>query len=177
MTTPTAHRLRATAGALAAAGTLALTTAAPAHADLPPNAGIQRQIVNAATGKCLEIADWRTEGGAPARQWTCTGGDNQKWIWSQNGQLINVHSGMCLDIPGASTVWGTYADQWECGPDANQKWRQTYVPGTTDFTLVNYASRLALDVYGGGTADGTPVIQWEDKGTDNQRWHYRTSVG
>ena len=35
--------------------------------------------VNVNSGKCLEVADWRTDNGAPVRQWDCTGQPNQQW--------------------------------------------------------------------------------------------------
>ncbi|WP_267088247.1 RICIN domain-containing protein [Streptomyces sp. NBC_00249] len=34
-------------------------------------------LSNRHSGKCLEIADWRTDNGAPARQWDCHYGGNQ----------------------------------------------------------------------------------------------------
>ncbi|WP_406066194.1 RICIN domain-containing protein [Streptomyces sp. NBC_01077] len=36
-------------------------------------------LKNVHSGKCLEMADWRLDNGAPARQWDCHYGDNQLW--------------------------------------------------------------------------------------------------
>ncbi|MEU8513803.1 hypothetical protein AB0C76_19765 [Kitasatospora sp. NPDC048722] len=79
-------RARTAAGATGAA--LALAAAAPAT----PASAIggsfgnptTSTLVNVDSGKCLKIADWRTDNGAPARQWQ--GGyagvaqANQAWI-------------------------------------------------------------------------------------------------
>ncbi|MFE0652487.1 RICIN domain-containing protein [Streptomyces sp. NPDC059534] len=35
--------------------------------------------VNANSGKCLEIADWSTQPGAPVRLWSCTQNPNQSF--------------------------------------------------------------------------------------------------
>ncbi|WP_353962706.1 RICIN domain-containing protein [Streptomyces sp. NBC_00572] len=37
------------------------------------------KYVNVHSGKCLEVADWRTDNGDPVRQWDCTGQPNQQW--------------------------------------------------------------------------------------------------
>ncbi|WP_329950749.1 RICIN domain-containing protein, partial [Streptomyces sp. BE303] len=70
---------------------LALAVPAPAGAaDSTPF-----EINSAATGKCLEVSDWRRDAGAPVRQWTCTGGANQQWAANSNGFLVNRNSGLC----------------------------------------------------------------------------------
>lgn len=87
---------------------------------------------NAESGKCLEVADWRTDAGAPVRVWQCTGGANQQWVeqGGQNGvSLRNVNSGMALDMPGFSTANDTDAVQWWPKgfnePAGNQEWYYT----------------------------------------------------
>ncbi|WP_405786793.1 RICIN domain-containing protein [Streptomyces sp. NBC_00029] len=47
-----------------------------ASGDDPYTAALHNQI----SGKFLEIADRSTANGAPARQWTCTGGANRSWF-------------------------------------------------------------------------------------------------
>ncbi|WP_243437982.1 RICIN domain-containing protein [Streptomyces sp. FH025] len=130
------------------------------------------ELRNEATGKCLEVADWRTDAGAPVRQWTCHGGANQQWTANSNRLLINKNSGMCLDVPGVSTVWGTQAIQWDCGMftrPANQRWS---VPGVNAPSTGHLSSDvgLLLDVSGSSPADGAPVITWGANGGANQNW-------
>ncbi|MEU4345977.1 RICIN domain-containing protein [Streptomyces sp. NPDC023838] len=70
---------------------------------------------NAESGKCLEVADWRKDAGAPVRVWQCTGGANQQWVEAvgQVGVSVrNVNSGMALDMPGFTTANDTDAVQW-----------------------------------------------------------------
>ncbi|MQS16275.1 ricin-type beta-trefoil lectin domain protein [Streptomyces kaniharaensis] len=126
---------------------------------------------------CLEVADSRTDDGAPVRIATCTGGDNQKWTQSANG-WINLHSSKCLEIPAFSTTPGTQADQWTCNSGANQAWTDPNVSHSgTPRHIVNANSGLSLDVAGGVIADGTPVIQWDFHAGDNQFWHYNPDKG
>ncbi|MCX4539124.1 RICIN domain-containing protein [Streptomyces sp. NBC_01565] len=90
------------------------------------------QLINRNSGKCLEIADWRTDNGAPARQWDCSGGANQTWQMSDSGiteppkVIWNRHSGDCLEIADWRKDWGAPARQWDCSGGANQKWHYYY---------------------------------------------------
>ncbi|MFB6889094.1 RICIN domain-containing protein [Kitasatospora sp. NPDC056327] len=165
------RRARATLLALAAALAGALPLAAPGTAlaggvqPTPPYFTLR----NLATGKCLEVADRRTDDGAPVRQWTCHGGPNQQWGIGYAGHgLVSRLSGTCLDVPGGSTVWGTQPVQWQCHLGTNQEWT---VPGHGRPEL-DYLSALGLvlDVPGGSTADGTPVVLWGANGGANQLW-------
>ncbi|MFF1907575.1 RICIN domain-containing protein [Kitasatospora sp. NPDC058218] len=163
------RRLGSAAAVLAlAAGTALTAPVAPARAeDSAPFT-----IGNLATYNCLEVADWRTDDGAPVRQWTCTGGDNQKWVWTDTDQLVNVHSGKCLEIPGYSTAPGTRAGQWTCNGGLNQAWSDASRLHSGLRHLTNLHSGLRLDVAGASTADGAPVIQWDLNEGYNQVWYY-----
>ncbi|MFB6889090.1 RICIN domain-containing protein [Kitasatospora sp. NPDC056327] len=168
MSTPrrtAAARLGAVAAGLAAILAPALT-AAPAGAAVPgPDV-----VRNAATNKCLEVADWRTDNGAPVRQWTCHGGANQQWIRTGDHEYVNVHSGKCLDIPDYSRASGTQAVQWTCNRGLNQAWTETVVHHSGIHTLTNVHSGLVLDVPASDPADGVPVVQWVPNQGLNQVW-------
>ena len=58
----------------------------------PAQAATGRPFVNHAGGKCLEIADWRTDNGAPARQWIYGGSRQANMEWSH-----------CSNRPGCMT--------------------------------------------------------------------------
>ncbi|MFC8455024.1 RICIN domain-containing protein [Kitasatospora sp. NPDC057223] len=101
----------------------------------PAQAATGRPFVNHASGKCLEIADWRTDVGAPARQWDCTGGANQQWQYMQVGPgipadthradyLLNLNSSLLLEIADWRTDNGAPARQWIYGGSrqANMEW-------------------------------------------------------
>ncbi|MFF1907576.1 RICIN domain-containing protein [Kitasatospora sp. NPDC058218] len=162
------RRLGSAVAALAVTGVLAAAVPSSAQAATT----IPFEIRNAITNKCLEVADWRTDDGAPVRQWTCTGGDNQKWAWTDTDQLVNVHSGKCLEIPGYSTAWGVQAGQWTCNGGLNQAWSETVVHHSGIRTLNNGFSGLVLDLTGFSSADGTPITQWGRNNGFNQAWLY-----
>ncbi|MEU8921602.1 RICIN domain-containing protein [Kitasatospora sp. NPDC048545] len=170
---PDRTRLRTVAGALAAAGLLALAPAAPADADVtvPGSDDIPRAIVALDARKCLEVADWRTDDGAPVRLLTCTGGANQQWTSGPGSTIVNVHSGKCLEVPGFSTAGGTRIDQWTCNGGSNQGWFDSNQGPGHPHVYANVNSGLRLDLYGGSPEDGTPVIQWPLNGSGNQAWY------
>ncbi|MFJ5119307.1 RICIN domain-containing protein [Kitasatospora sp. NPDC088548] len=79
------------------------------------------------SGKCLEVADWRTDNGAPVRQWDCTRGMKQSWSWERNSpsggwRITNGHRVLVLEMGGWATNNGATADQWASTGGANQKW-------------------------------------------------------
>lgn len=41
--------------------------------------GEAHTLVGLASGKCLDVTDFRTDDGAPLQQWSCSGNDNQAW--------------------------------------------------------------------------------------------------
>ncbi|MEV6973777.1 RICIN domain-containing protein [Kitasatospora sp. NPDC093806] len=167
------RRLGAALGGLATTGALVLAAPGAAQAEQIPRTTLPFELRNQATGKCLEVADWRTDGGAPIRQWTCTGGANQLWRADSNGLLFNLNSGMCLDVPGGSTVWGTQVIQWPCRTrptSVNQMWNVPGISSPSTGQLGSWLS-LLLDVAGSSPDDGTPIITWGSNGGANQIWH------
>ncbi|MFE7189362.1 RICIN domain-containing protein [Kitasatospora sp. NPDC057541] len=164
-TTP--RRLSAAAAVLTAAGALVLAAPTGAHAESAPTT-----ISNMAGRKCMEVADWRTDDGAPVRQWSCHSGANQQWIRTDYGEIVNVHSGKCLDIPNYSTTPGTQAVQWTCNRGLNQAWHVYPRGWKPEFYVSNLYSGLHLDLFEGSTADGTPIGQWKLNADPNQRWYF-----
>ncbi|WP_052682079.1 RICIN domain-containing protein [Saccharothrix sp. ST-888] len=150
-----AKRNKIIGGLLAAVGlTASLMQATPAAAYEPA------QLVNENSGLCLEIADWRTDNGAPARQWPCTGGANQAWFvnWQSPSAytFVNSHSGKCLEIGGFSYDNGAPAQQWDCNGGSNQNWYRT----TSDHLISNWNSGKCLEIGGWSTAWGAGANQW-----------------
>jgi hypothetical protein len=136
------------------------------HPDNLPNTFALGTVV----AKCLEVADWRTDNGAPARQWGCHYGGNQQWRPGPDGSLVNVNSGKCLEIADWRTDNGAPARQWDCTGGSNQKWYWTHIPGT-GYTLRNANSGKCLDIDRQHMAyDGTPALQWDCWNGDNQIW-------
>ncbi|MFF9147189.1 RICIN domain-containing protein [Streptomyces sp. NPDC014861] len=119
-------------------------------------------------GKCLEIADWRTDDGAPARQWTCKDRHaNQTWIFSYVGNaadgvvtLRNGHSGKCLEIADWSMNNGAPARQWQCTGGENQQFYMWPNPNGYGYAFLPRHSDKCLEVADWSHADGAPVRQW-----------------
>ncbi|WP_052397819.1 RICIN domain-containing protein [Streptomyces sp. NRRL F-5123] len=160
----------ATAG-LIGAGMLTGASAASASVLPPEGSGGVVQFWNKHTGLCLEIADWRTDNGAPARQWYCTGGANQKWYETTNSAgrhtYVNVNSGKCLEIADWRTDNDAPARQWDCTGGANQSWSFTNSP---EGLLQNYNSDRCLTIWDYGL--GVNASQYDcNSGYTQETWH------
>ncbi|MFE6054282.1 RICIN domain-containing protein [Kitasatospora sp. NPDC056446] len=159
-------------GAVVALGAVLVLGTQPASARVSEGS---YRLVNQGTGKCLEVADWRTDNGAPVRQWDCTGGDSQRWVLvSETGYdsgrwaLVNVHSGKCLDVPGGIMRNGVTLQQWDCWYGPGQIWDSPSRPDRSNRTL--RVGDMAVEIGGYSTEPGAPAQLWEFNGGWNQRW-------
>ncbi|HTJ42396.1 MAG TPA: M12 family metallopeptidase [Kofleriaceae bacterium] len=121
--------------------------------------------VNGATGRCLDVQAASYTRGAPINNYTCHGGDNQRWIWwwiPWNGSylLINQRSGMCLDT--SAFVSGTRVAQQPCDGSLGERW------DLSDGRL-HSASSPSWCVQ--AKSDWTATIEPCDGGTD-QKWAF-----
>jgi hypothetical protein len=73
------------------------------------------------SGLCLEVLSQGTANGSAVDVYTCNGGSNQKWTYTNN-TLVGTQSGKCITIPGSNTANGTNLDIETCGTGSNQKW-------------------------------------------------------
>jgi hypothetical protein len=112
-------------------------------------------IVSKGSGKCLDVYKYGTDNGVNVQQWTCHGGDNQKWSVTDNGDgyvtIKNKNSGRCLDVSGVSKTDGANIQQWGCTGRGNQSW-----------FISNYAERhlqvvQVTDDLGAGAVETTYV--------------------
>jgi hypothetical protein len=122
----------------------------------------------------MDVAGISLDGGAQVHQWSCWGGDNQKFMFTpvDGGYKVTVkHSGMGLDIwggPGA-TDDGAMLTQWPYWGGSNEIFQ---VNPTSDgyLTMNPTSSGKCLDVEGISQADGAAIHQWSCWGGDNQKW-------
>ncbi|RKP54415.1 hypothetical protein D7Z26_13770 [Cohnella endophytica] len=143
----------------------------------PPPSGIVSgntyRIVNRNSGKVLDVKDQSTADGAIIQQWSYSGGNNQKWVFTQvtggYWKIKSVNSGKLMDISGASTADGAANIQWPDNGGNNQQW-QLVDAGNGYYKIKNRNSEKILDISGASTADGAPDIQWPDIGGTNQMW-------
>ncbi len=86
------------------------------------------ELINAKSGKCMDVAGFDMAAGAVVLQWTCkaTNNNNQLWYPIGNGdgttRLQAVHSGKVLDVRGAATTAGAPLIQWPWHGGNNQRW-------------------------------------------------------
>ncbi|MGC4894688.1 RICIN domain-containing protein [Micromonospora sp. DT31] len=82
-------------------------------------------LVNAASGKCLDVNEASTDDGADVQQWSCNGQGNQQWKFQPAGGavlLVAVHSGRCAQVDDAGTEAGRQLEQAPCGGAPEQQW-------------------------------------------------------
>jgi hypothetical protein len=84
------------------------------------------KIVNKNSGQCLDVPDASTADRVPIQQFTCHGGDNQRWliehVLGQEYRIRNKNSKKCLDVAGASTDARAKVQQFTCHGGDNQRW-------------------------------------------------------
>ncbi|MEV0218863.1 RICIN domain-containing protein [Streptomyces sp. NPDC050704] len=118
------------------------------------------------SSKCADVTSQSLWAGAQIKQYTCNGGNNQKyWFKSVGGgysQLMVRGSSLCVQ-ENADTV-----TQENCGSATSQQWSVTTTGSYV--TLKSRATGECLDVNGGSTADGAALITFTCNGGTNQQW-------
>jgi hypothetical protein len=135
-------------------------------------------------GRCLDVD------GASGRvqQWTCNGGDNQRWSLRRAGasppakgaappaparwELVNARSALCLDADRTATglaglTMGASLAQADCTGAPAQAWQVARTGNT--FSLRNAAGQC-LEVSGQSRADGASLVLAACTGASNQQW-------
>jgi cytochrome c peroxidase len=116
------------------------------------------QLVPLHSNKCVETFGRGENQGDNVNQWSCNGGDHQKWeevpLASGGFMLRNKMSGRCLDVSGISYAPGANIYQWACLGTANQTF--TWVGSR----LRAQHSGQCVNVWGNSTGDGANVVQY-----------------
>jgi hypothetical protein len=77
------------------------------------------------SGLCMDVAGSSTANNANVQQYTCNGGDNQKWSITEQSDgsttIKNKRSGKCLDVTAASTSNNANIQQFTCSSSNNQQ--------------------------------------------------------
>ena len=131
-------------------------------------------IVSKNSGKCLDVTGMSTAERAPMQQWTCTGGENQKFRFTavQNGYEITAeNSGLQLDVLGgpSSIQNGTQIIQWPYWGGSNEIWQFQPAAGGF-FSITALSSAKCMDVRGVSVDNGARIQQWTCLGSSNQQW-------
>jgi hypothetical protein len=92
--------------------------------------GTAFEVINAQSGKCLDIVEASREDGARVQEYGCHGGSNQSWRLVKSGSSIQIQSNMhgkCLEVFGGFKTAGSKVTMWSCLGGDNQKWNFTEV--------------------------------------------------
>ncbi|WP_419667685.1 RICIN domain-containing protein [Streptomyces sp. 2-1] len=119
------------------------------------------------SAKCADVTSQSLWAGAQIKQYTCNGGNNQKYWFKSLGSgyyQLNVRgSSLCVQ-ENANTV-----TQENCSSSAtNQQWSLT--TSGSYVTITSRASGECLDVNGASTADSAAIITYTCSGATNQQW-------
>src|SRR5262245_60248951 len=135
------------------------------------------QLVVRHSGKCLDVSGASLDDSAVVLQFTCHGGQNQRWrLETVSGgyyRLVAEHSGKLLDVVNASPNDGAWLIQSSPHAGDSQKWAVEPVGGG-DYRLLAVYSGKAMDISGASLDDGAVVIQYTPHGGANQQWQLRS---
>lgn len=126
------------------------------------------QVVNQSSGLCLDIANASIANGSNVQQWTCNGGDWQKWSYDAQTGLVRSKSNpsYCLDNSGSFDD-GANLTLWTCTGNANQRFNWNAATGV--LSMRTYPTQVVDAI---GTTPGNNVITYGDWGGANQRWRF-----
>ena len=128
------------------------------------------------SGKCLDVKGGGGQDGAPLEQFSCHGGDNQKFRLEPAGgshfKVVVKGSGKCLDVPNSSGADGTQLQQYTCHGVDNQLFAFEQAGGGLVKIVAKHSGKC-LDVRGAGSGDQVAVQQWACVGVENQLWELR----
>lgn len=136
-------------------------------------------IVNAYSGKCLDLPDGNAFNGANLQVWDCNGMFNQQWIWTDGSNIIRpqVDPSKCVE----AGQWGNGKQLflWDCNGQPQQNLMyDTYGMKTIYFPASETAgfgtATACVEVPFGGLTAGQAAWMWECNGGPNQRWEVGT---
>ena len=150
--------------------TLNVSAGTWAATDTSFETGEPMQIINDATGYCLDVKGASTTEGADLDVWTCNGGTNQEWTTSTEGSgyyVTSLSDGQVADDSGNSKSSGGQIIQWDANGGANQQWTFTS-NGSGYYTIKNVYSGLCLEP--ASTTDGALTEEITCSSSTSQLW-------
>lgn len=166
-------RIAVTAVGAVAVGGVAGIRAQQASAAVSPDTGAYYVIVNANSGKALDLWGGSTANGGEFRQSTRTDDVSQQFQFvssgSSNYRLKSRSSGKVVEVWGSSTQDGAEVRQYTDSNKSNQQFSVTS-SDSNYVTITNRNSGKALEVSGSSTSDGAPISQSSSNGSTAQDW-------
>lgn len=133
-------------------------------------------LINAATGKALDVSWGGTYDGCPIRSYEPNGTKAQSFRpllvdpVSYGTYIIqSCADGRVLDVSGGSRSNGANVQVWSRNDSGAQAWVISSL-GDGYYRVENARSAKSLDVTGGSTASGTNVQQWATADVPAQKW-------
>jgi len=143
----------------------------------PAHAAGEHQIVNTATGKCVDVVNGSKAVGARIHQWDCTNDGSQRWtaIDLGNGfvQFVNKNSTKCLNLVHGTLI----VDQRLCNT-ADQRqwwgWAPADVFGNLVLVTPPAGGSACLALLPFSSRNGTRIGIADCATTSSQIWHPRS---
>ena len=127
--------------------------------------GGMAELVQSASGKCVDTYKILFTPGTKEELWSCNGGIGQEISPTSASELRTEGATECLDVYNNETAAGTIVELWPCNGGANQKWTVE-----SNGEVVGQQSGLCLDSSGGATGDGAQLIINTCSGSTTQKW-------
>ncbi len=173
-----APRLTALAAALAIPRCLLANPASAANCNAAVVNGGVYSIVNAASGRALDVVAGSTQGAAEVQQWGYGASANQQFTLRDAGNgywtMQAKHSGLLLDVLNLSANDGARIIQWNATGAQNQQWLLKKSTGG-GYNVVARHSSKSLTVADNNS--GTRAYQATDTGGGLQRWYFNPTNG
>ena len=122
-----------------------------------------------------EGADIYFRNGAELIVTECTGGDEQKWVFHDDGSIRNLKGDFCVDLPNCANgvvnidvFFCHVGDKAYCGESKNQQWKMD-ISGA----IYSQLNNLCLDVY---NFEGPHVTSYNCNGQTNQKFVYDSNA-
>jgi len=121
-------------------------------------------VINANSGRCLDVRGGQTQEGIELIQWGCHADSNMEWRFEPVGdstfRLRNRKSRKCVAPEADSADEYVGLRQYECSDTESQQWRLEPVDEKT-YRLVNAASGRCAAVHESSTDDWATIVQTE----------------
>jgi hypothetical protein len=140
------------------------------------------QLVNAATGRCIEVSGGSTDDMTTLDQWDCIyGAGNEQFTFVPAApDLFAIQpahvTGKCFDVAYGGTADGTPIWQYPCNSSAAQRFQPVYLSGWGNEVVaqlvVNFDGKC-VDLDAVGAANGTRIQQWTCNSTPAQQFYLR----
>lgn len=130
-------------------------------------------LVNALSGKCVDVAGANKADGGNIQQTACNNNLAQAFDFTETAsgvfRLVNANSGKAMDVASASTADGANVQQWADNGSNAQRFELHRTQGNR-FSLVNSGSGKCVDVASASLADGANIQQWTCNGSGAQQF-------